>query len=187
MFYWLLSVLPKCYKWRHYQVKWKVSYRFSFVWLHSSWFYTQRLFLNKSDRPIIEYFLFNKRFERIWLNRELLRLQPQSARALLEVLTEARCKSSAVHKHADNFSYNNQFWIFNWKYHIESQVQVNADDTLLRYLDVYTTQSPESKLVTATAWYLLAFIILSTSFHWPVRGSNSRMSSTSEELPWPPN
>ena len=96
MFYWLLSVLPKCYKWRHYQVKWKVSHRFSFVWLHSSWFYTQRLFLNKSDRPIIEYFLFNKRFERIWLNRELLRLQPQSARALLEVLTEARCKSKVI-------------------------------------------------------------------------------------------
>ena len=30
----------------------------------------------------------------------------------------------------------------------------------IRYLDVYTTQSPELKLMTAAAWLLLAFIIL---------------------------
>ena len=42
----------------------------------------------------------NERFERIlefWLNQELFRLQPQSARALLvEVLTEARCTNKVV-------------------------------------------------------------------------------------------
>ena len=42
----------------------------------------------------------NERFERIlefWLNQELFRLQPESARALLvEVLTEARCTPKVI-------------------------------------------------------------------------------------------
>ena len=37
MFYGLLSILPKCYKRRHYQVIWKISARFSCVWLHTGW------------------------------------------------------------------------------------------------------------------------------------------------------
>ena len=46
------------------------------------------------------HLMINERFERIlefWLNQELFRLQPESARALLvEVLTEARCTPKVI-------------------------------------------------------------------------------------------
>ena len=46
------------------------------------------------------HLMLNERFERIlefWLNQDLFRLQPESARALLvEVLTEARCTNKVI-------------------------------------------------------------------------------------------
>ena len=42
------------------------------------------------------------------------------------------------------------------------------------------SQSPDSKCIVDTAWYRLTFVIFATSFHCPVRGSNSRISSELE-------
>ena len=40
--------------------------------------------------------------------------------------------------------------------------------------------------ITETAWEYLAFFILPTSFHFPLTGSNSRISSESKEVSYKP-
>ena len=44
-------------------------------------------------------------------------------------------------------------------------------------------QSPDSNCIVDRAWALLFFVIFATFFHFPVRGSNSRMSSKKVQSP----